>query len=378
MLIALAAAASVRPAAAMLGPSFSLDRSAVKATHVVVATEGERIDGVLTVLESWKGDLRRGAALVVPELARFAPREPRLIDALDHPATNAVSGDRMLLFLVKSAGAPTVGSGDGGRAEAQACVRWLPASCPDRRVPFAGEPLPDDSFARMRISVAWVERDRVFAFQQISNPGPTVLASMGSLSEEALKSRVLARAGAATGFERAAALPDPTARAEALVPFLTLGEYRARERAFSALAECGAAALPHLRGVLRDPGAADRHYLAVAALALAAGRQIGPELRDLLAIELVFWTAQARLWRPMRWNDLPAGLRQRHTKLEQMLAALTWIRFTEAREVAATVRDRWEAEPFLHGLSGGPGRNRITRLCNACLQALSAPDAGRP
>ncbi|MGD2114647.1 MAG: hypothetical protein PVG07_06335, partial [Acidobacteriota bacterium] len=44
-------------AGAGIRPSFHLDLVAWEATHVVVATEGPEIDGELTVLESWRGDL---------------------------------------------------------------------------------------------------------------------------------------------------------------------------------------------------------------------------------------------------------------------------------------------------------------------------------
>ena len=44
-------------ASAEIQPSFSLDGCSWLATHVVVVTEGDRIDGKVTVLESWKGNL---------------------------------------------------------------------------------------------------------------------------------------------------------------------------------------------------------------------------------------------------------------------------------------------------------------------------------
>jgi hypothetical protein len=47
-------------AGAGIRPSFNLQNCSWHATHVVVATEGEKIDGVLKVLESWKGDLAPG------------------------------------------------------------------------------------------------------------------------------------------------------------------------------------------------------------------------------------------------------------------------------------------------------------------------------
>src|SRR5206468_844470 len=66
-------------ATAAIRPSFHLDTCSWRATHVVVVSEGETIDGAVTVLESWVGDLRPGDTLAVPELAAFAPEKARAI-----------------------------------------------------------------------------------------------------------------------------------------------------------------------------------------------------------------------------------------------------------------------------------------------------------
>src|SRR5581483_6518917 len=60
-------------------PSFNLDACAWFATHVVLVTEGKKIDGVVEVLECWKGDLKKGDILTLPELADFASEESRTI-----------------------------------------------------------------------------------------------------------------------------------------------------------------------------------------------------------------------------------------------------------------------------------------------------------
>jgi hypothetical protein len=59
--------------------SFSLEGCAWGATHIAVVTEGKRIDGILQVLESWKGGLKKGEVLTIPELAQFAPESQRVI-----------------------------------------------------------------------------------------------------------------------------------------------------------------------------------------------------------------------------------------------------------------------------------------------------------
>src|SRR5262249_53146583 len=70
---------SAGAAPAAIRPSFQLDSCAWAATHVIVVTEGARIDGVVEVLESWAGDLKKGDTITVPELAEFAPEAKRRV-----------------------------------------------------------------------------------------------------------------------------------------------------------------------------------------------------------------------------------------------------------------------------------------------------------
>lgn len=95
---------AVSPTIGAIRPSFGVYRLAWAATHVVVVTEGERIDGDVVVVESWWGDLRPDATLRIPELAAFADDAARTIDYERHGEADAteprvVTGRRMVLFL---------------------------------------------------------------------------------------------------------------------------------------------------------------------------------------------------------------------------------------------------------------------------------------
>jgi hypothetical protein len=56
-------------------PSFRLDHSAWRATHIVIAVTIAG-DGTFEVVESLKGDLRVGAHLVIPDLRPLDEAEP--------------------------------------------------------------------------------------------------------------------------------------------------------------------------------------------------------------------------------------------------------------------------------------------------------------
>lgn len=355
-------------ASGAIRPSFNHNFSVVKATHIVVATEGKTIDGILQILESWKGDLSNGETIIIPELAQFASEESRMIHQWDRKKTRLVTGTRMILFLVKSLEL-TTGKEDG---KAITKVRWLPTSYPEYRPVFAGGTEPRDNFTRMRISVAWVEDGKIYAFCQVFNPGPLVLTNISNETESEMKARVLELVKNSKEFEKVAALPDSVKRADALVLFTEVKGHRARERAFNSLSECGVPALPHLRKMLKDETLADRHYLAVKALAKAGGVHVGPELTTLLEDELVFWKTQAPLLKATKWNDLSAKLRARHGKLEQTIKAVDWIRFAAAKDAVIKIRNYWQSEPRLNRLTGGPGHNTIRFQCDEYLRHASS------
>jgi hypothetical protein len=77
------------------------------ATDIVVATEGNSIDGQLIVLESLKGELKPGDSLTIPELEGFNSQEARAIGDLDlivrgdiaKAEVQYVTCSRMILFL---------------------------------------------------------------------------------------------------------------------------------------------------------------------------------------------------------------------------------------------------------------------------------------
>ena len=85
----------------------NLEYCAEHASYIILASEGDVIDGQLTVLESWNGDLHRGDVISIPELKIFNEASAREIKC-DLPVLcktglppKYVSCSKMLLFLNK-------------------------------------------------------------------------------------------------------------------------------------------------------------------------------------------------------------------------------------------------------------------------------------
>ena len=224
---------------AWVQPSFGGNACTWDATHIVVVSEGEIIDGVVEVLESWKGDLKNGDVITVPELSAFAPLEKRLIaETLDEQhyhnrvAPNRpthVTCSRMVLFLVKKE--ETNGAGT-------LKVTWLPANL---------------HWKQMDVSMLWVERGRVFGFVQQENPGPSELIPFDETERE-LHEEVANVIKVQTAL-RSATRPFDHAKAEYATKLLARCPSQfVKEAGVTELGRCGKVAGLLLKKLLQGPG----------------------------------------------------------------------------------------------------------------------------
>lgn len=340
------------PASAAELPSFNLPDCAWHATHVVVGTEGEQIDGRCTVIESWKGNLKSGATVFIPELASFKPESTHTIDSWftrQVPSSSRyVTGKRMVLFLKRADGA----SG-----------KWQPANREND----------------MKVSVVWVEQGNTYAFVQVQNPGPSILVPLGRVydpigSEEETKTLASDMIRTQAALARAAAIENPIQRAQALRPFVDFPHVFAWHEAFAELSKCGKAALPVLTAMLRDNRLLPKHGHVIKALGKAGGTTVGAELTRLVETETRFWKQTAPKLRQGWWNGTglqrsrTEALQDRYSKLLQALYALQDIRYRGCKGAVIRLRDFWRSLPQLESKTG---LNQISEQCDNVLQALS-------
>ncbi len=333
-------------------PSFSLDFETWYATDIVVATEGEAIDGNFQVLEVCKGDLKVGSQLSLSALAQFASEErrgvyvpgegrlfaPGLVTEKAKPKTY-VSGSRMWLFLSKAMNAP------------------------------------QPTYSASPTSVAWIEPTDTYAFQQLSNPGPCVLTSLG-MPESQLRARVNDLLQIQQGIANAAALPDPWQRVEALRPFARNPHFLVSEAAFAEIGKCGAAALPTLRAMLDDQSLRLQLHDVFKALGNAGGVAVGPELTRMLETETLFWKQET----PHLQDDWLTGngygmnpdyrelLFFHAGRLGGILSALQKVRYRGSLKAVTQLRNFWVSWPQLNA----PGTYTGTQI-NELFEVLNRP-----
>ena len=281
-LILLAVSSLVR---AGIRPSFLPKVCSWRATDIVVVTEGQQIDGIFTVLETLKGDLKPGQTVKIPEMAEFKSAEARVISdpwyaSPQSRAKKYLIGDKLILFLRDSKKKQPWSDGDLDEPEnlpKTTVSRWQAAN-------LMGD--------EIKYSAVWIEKKQLYCFIQMMNPGPSLLSKMG-LNEEKLKQDVAEVISVQNGLATAIAIQDAERKSLSLEPFLPNSIYLARERAFTELIECGAAAVPVLKRVLQDESLVWIYADAIDALEAVGGKTVGPELTSILERETQFWRQRA-------------------------------------------------------------------------------------
>jgi hypothetical protein len=325
-------------------PPFCLDDCSRNATHVVVVTEGACIDGHIEVLESWRGNLRRGDRLHLPGLAVFADRDLRTIAEPEPGEPIHVTGSRMVVFL-----------------------RWRPERTDPTKGAWAAA-----RFTGMGGSVAWVERGEAYTCPPLFDPTrPYELARLG-MTEKAMRQRVRHFSRVWENLDRAVALPDPARRAAALCTFVRSDAEAVREAALRSLGQCGEPALPAFRKLLEEHSLSRHHGEVVRTLAQLGGTEAGRELAAIMERELTFWKAEGPKLPVGWWNG--AGLewskvgrlRDRYIVAREAIEGLGKGRGDEGRKAVTAFRDFWRSLPQLEDSKYG-----LAELSEECDRVLA-------
>lgn len=339
------------PAVAEIVPSFDLEHSVWKATDIVLATEGDVIDGSLRVIETWRGGLKPGNEVHLPDLAEFAPDSSRRLHAFLSEGTpgadDVVSGSTMILFLVRS------------EEKGPDSTTWHPAGY-----------FPESGF---NISVAWVEDGETYALTQAMNPGPLVMnKNLNALEIQAL---VAASDVIASGLKDAILTQNATLAAQAVVACDSHGFHVGTDDAFRALEAMGETALPALRGLMDNGAVTHKHPAVIKTMAAAGGAQVASDFVQLLEKQLKYWEYQAPKLEQGWWNQAPAdvrrGARELYSRTLTILQQLAPMKYAPGRDVTTRLRDFWVSTDSLQDV----GDDQMLEAIDAVLVGLDEPGA---
>lgn len=350
------------PAFAGIRPSFALDYCAWHATDVVLVEVTPK-DGVFLVVESWTGELQPGERIIVPELKPvpgavpislyprradfFAPDEGGISEQIPREPL----GSRMVLFLKgekDSEASHSPGNIESGE-------KWGPAD-------FSNE---------MKTSVVWIDGEYLYGFQQVMNPGPSVLTRLNT-SLQKMKDRVTEIDRIHQELVEVVSIGNCSARAQGLRSYVRSEVYEAQRLALSELGKCGPAAVETIRGMLNDSAFGDEAAELVKALVEAGGEAVGGELTSRLQQELAFWQATGPSLSQGWWNQDPAPhapLRERYSQTFQLILGLERTHYAPALITAKNLGNFWRSLPQLNDPSG---LNQVAEECDKLVEHLRA------
>jgi len=312
---------------ARVNESLRVDHASWNATHVVVASEGPQIDGELTVIESWIGDVAAGDTIRVPQLVE-----------VERETTEHVTGQRMILFLRRNGETFDC-------ADAEGC----------------------------KGAVAWSEAGRIFAYWALFNPGGASLQDFET-SEEAMKGVVRKMRALRKSWDDAISATDCAESARRLQPFLKSKEMQLPWEALNAMKACGKGAVPVFEETLRDPSLADFHYRVIETLADIEGSDFAPELLTILHRDIAYWKTKGPGLSQGWWNDVEAPqtteLRNVYSETLAVIEAMRKLKLTDARAEVAGFRDFWRSYPQL---ADDKGLAQMSEACDRLLREIPPP-----
>ena len=335
-------------------------------THVVLASEGETIDGVFQVIECWKGDLQPGDILEIPELAQFASPESRIIeDEGNQLISKMVTGNRMILFLIKA-------QVWADQKKETLKTKWLPVKYFDTppHIPSGVYNLPKE-LLDMRISVAWIEEGKLCAFFTEFDHRKQVLRT-SSDTPEIIKKKTEALVKVQNALRDINAIPDPTERVEKAIQFAKMNPNEYQVDATEIVAGSGELAFPSLQRMFEDPSFASLRPLIITDIGDVTGPSAGAVLTAFIEKELAFWRETAPGlevgWRNMgRHSDDLERLLCREQALYEGVQKVGALRYPGCKAAVTALRDFWDSLPQLNEDKG------LHERCDYVIKDLGRP-----
>lgn len=345
------------PLEAGIRPSFDLDQCSWDATHIVLVQTTANED-VVSVVESWKGDLKPGDSIEIPELKpnenavplSSHPKPP----GFDLPDKSGISeqiprlpiGSRMILFLKKQEG-----------SDAGTPMKWGPASR-----------------GGMKVSALWIDGGKAFCFQQRMNPGPSELSPcvrwpVRSSDVAVFTVRIQEVLQAREDLKDTLAMTNVDVRAERLGSTALSDVYEAQKAAIDSLGRVGVVALPEILQVMDKPPLPYDGAALIRVFVEAAGKDSGRQLHARLEQDVIYWrTIGPTLTQDWLHQLIVVGspLFVKFQETSLLIRELDQEQYAPAAQTVAELRNFWVSQPQLYdprwGNKQGDVRTSVSAL----------------
>lgn len=320
--------------------SFGVDNCSWTATHIVV------IDEAGSVLESLKGDLSQGYRIPLEQLKM--PTLQEMDEALQgHFEPKArPSNKRRILFLIKENS------------------KWKPAA------------------REMNISMAWQEKEALYGFKQMFNPGPLCLVVLEE-KEKRFYQIIKESVKLQEKLQATKHITDSAKRARALTEFIVPpGNHHCRREPLNELGRCGEAAGKVILEFLDDETKSHNTFHAdlIKVYAGTFREKARPRLMREVVDGLAYWKKLAPRLTQDWWTKQSARDHSSYSRLYCSLYLLGDIGVTEKdREPIQSLIDFWKSVPVLEsmGVRYRDGQrvteSQIVETARRCLKQISSP-----
>ena len=323
-------------ASAGIRPSFGVDNVAWNSDVIVVAN-ALRTPGWFEVIETWKSDrVVPGEKIFLKQMVPFEAAGVKVVGCAYYDGPNchprSLSASRVVLFL-------KVSSADADRFIGASSF-WDAGS--------------DQS---MQASLAWIENDNVFAYQQPMNPGPSMLLPLG-IKEEAFHTQVSEVVEKRKEVESNIHPDDPAGNAERLSVFLRNDFSPAETFVLEHLESYKVDALPTLEKLTLDDRVIHHHGELVKLIAKLHNPSGLAFLQDQLRRDVQYWkqtgpTLPTGWWNgPDKVDVATEVMRSRYMRLISTIEGLTASHDTASMAEVKELRALWLAHPQLNDHSG--------------------------
>lgn len=131
----------------------------------------------------------------------------------------------------------------------------------------------------MKASVVWIDGGQLYWFQQVINPGPSILVPSDAGLDK-MKERVAEIRSIQLELAKVITIEDGARRAERLKVYVRSDVFDARQVAVRELGKCGPKALTTIHEMLADPNFADERSELVNALSEAKAEPVTKQTPD--------------------------------------------------------------------------------------------------
>ena len=361
-------------ASAELCPSFNWTSLSWAASDIVVAGADKDTPGQWIVQEVWHGNLKPKQRISLPLLKnRSRTISPSLFAPKQQASTpQKVTDERVVLFLERKSPKhlpPATAPGSPASRDPMPLKQGPPVLVP--ACPF----WKGDS---LHVSMAWVHKGKLFAWQQMMNPGPSLLQAL-NMDEATFKKHVKKELAARGQLAEALSEKEPKKRALALSKLLRSENYSLKTAALQALGDCGPSALPILRPLLYT---SFYQQTVVPVMYHAVGPKRWPaEAMRIFQIDLPYWKLQSDALSKGWWDDGSLATREElKNHYYRLRSCLFWLKVSkqpltpELREQIRAIQKLWASTPSL------ASSTEIVSLCKTLLnpQPPSPPKKPRP